>query len=208
MDDIGAAERDVGPFDQIGEIALVQSRPQVIAQCHHAVIGQGGADPHPVDFLRRLDLAQPRIAPVEIRDRAEFFRKHRVLLKGHRADDANLAGARYTLLQYRNGRGNRRAATPGDFRPGGNPPRHRRMVDVLHEHRVRLAGGEHTDGLRGHRPAGQPLHRGAETVGATEYEIVEAGFAEQILDGAPPPRHFRVGKARVFGLHNGLQARG
>jgi len=29
-------------------------------------------------------------------------------------------------------------------------------------------------------------------------------FAEQILDRAPPPRHFRVGKARVFGVDDGL----
>ena len=78
------------------------------------------------------------------------------------------------------------------------------MVDVLHEHRVRLTGGEHADGFSGHRPAGQPLHGGAEAVGAAEYEVIEAGFAEQILDRAPPPRHFRIGKARIFGLHNGL----
>jgi hypothetical protein len=34
--------------------------------------------------------------------------------------------------------------------------------------------------------------------------MIEACFAEQILDRAAPPRHFGVGKARIFGLDNGL----
>ena len=140
MDDVGAAERDVGPLDQIGELALAQSRPQAVAQRHHAAIGQGGADAHPVDFLRRLDLAQPHIAAIEIGDGAEFRRKHRVLLEGHRADDADAAGRARAPLQHRDRGADRRAAAPRDLGRLRDPPRQRHMIDVLHEHRVGSPG--------------------------------------------------------------------
>ena len=81
MNDVGAAERHIGPLDQIGEIALAQARPQAVAQRDHAAIGQGGADAQPIELLGGLDLAQPRIAAVEIGRRAEPRRKLFVLLE-------------------------------------------------------------------------------------------------------------------------------
>ena len=53
------------------------------------------------------------------------------------------------------------------------------MIDVLHEQGVGLAGREDADRFGGHRPAGQPLHRGAEAVGAAIDQVVEPGFVEQ-----------------------------
>ena len=74
VNDIDAAEPDVGPLDEIGELALAQARPQAVAQRHHAAIRQGGADPHPIELFGRLDLAQPSIAAVEIADRRRTVR--------------------------------------------------------------------------------------------------------------------------------------
>ena len=107
MDHIGAAVHDVGALDEIGELALGQARPQVIAQGRHAAIGQRRADPHPIDFLRRLDLPQLHIAPVEVGDGAEPRREHGVLLESHGPDHADAAGARSAALKRGNGGGNR-----------------------------------------------------------------------------------------------------
>ena len=86
--------------------------------------------------------------------------------------------------------------------------RQRRVIDVLHEHGVGFARREHAHSLGGDRPAGQPLHRRAEAVGAAEHQMVETCFLEQILDRqSRAARHLGVGKARIFGIEDGLQAR-
>ena len=57
------------------------------------------------------------------------------------------------------------------------PARLRHMIVILHEQRIALARREHADRLRRHRPAGEPLHRRAEAVGAAEDEMLAVGLA-------------------------------
>ncbi len=128
-----------------------------------------------------------------------------MLLEGHRADDANAAGTRRAALQRGDRGGERRAAAPGDVRRRGEPLRQRHVVDVLDEQRVGPAGRQHADRLGGHRPAGQPLHRGAEAVGAAIDEVIEAGLRQHGGDDGAPPPHLLVAEPRVFGLVNGPQ---
>ena len=198
---------NIGAFDEIGEFALAQARPQAVAQRGHAAIGERGADPHPVDLLGRFDLPQAHIGPVEIGDRAEPRRQHRVLLEGHRPDDADPAVARRALFQYGNGRADRRAAAPGDFGRRRKPPRQRHVIDVLHEQRVRLARRKYADRLGGHRPAGEPLHRRAEPIGAAEDQVIETGLSQQIFDRGAAAGHLAGAKARVFGFVDSPQLR-
>ena len=111
------------------------------------------------------------------------------------------------MLQRGDRGGDRRAAAPVDFGRRREPPRQRHVIDVLHEQGVGLAGREDADRLGGHRPAGQPLHRGAEAIGAAIDQMVEPGLVEQALDRGAPPRHLGVGKARIFGLVDRPQTR-
>ena len=82
------------------------------------------------------------------------------------------------------------------------------MIDVLHEHGVGLVRREHADRFGGHRPAGEPLHGGAEAVGAAEDEMVGARFLEQVRDCGAAPRHFGIGEMRVLRLVDGAELRG
>ena len=198
---------DIGAFDEIAERALAQAGPQAVAQRGHAAIAQRRADPHPVDLLGRFDLPQAHVVPVEIGDRAEPRRQHRVLLETHRPDDADPAVARRALFQYGDRRADRRAAAPGDFGRRGQPPRQRHVIDVLHEQCVELARREDADRLGGDRPAGEPLHRRAEPVGTAEDQVIEAGFAEQIRDRGAAASHLGIAEARIFGLMDRPQMR-
>ena len=107
MDHIGAAVHDVSTLDEIGELAFGQARPQAVTQRRHAAIGQRRSDPHPIDFLRRLDLPQLHIAPVEVGDGAEPACEQAVLLEGHGPDHADAVGARTAALKRGNGGGDR-----------------------------------------------------------------------------------------------------
>ena len=199
---------DVGALDEIAEFALAQPRPQTVAQRGHAAIGQGGADPHPVDFLGRLDLAQPR----------HSARLRLAIVPNRAASSACCSKVIGPMTPTAPSRAPRCSST-AIAAPIDEPPpqatsarrrelsRQRHVIDVLHEHGVGLAGREHADRLGGHRPAGQPLHRGAEAVGAAKDEMVERRLVEQVLDRGPAARHLGVGEARVFGVEDGLQTR-
>jgi hypothetical protein len=84
--------------------------------------------------------------------------------------------------------------------------RQRRVIDVLDEHGVGFARREHAHRFGGYRPAGEPLYRGAEAVGAAEHRMVEARLLEQILHRLASPRHFGIGKARILRLVDRAQA--
>ena len=129
-----------------------------------------------------------------------------MLLGAQRPDHRDLAVSCAALLQLGD-----RAHAIEDCPPhatsaiGGEPPRLRHMVVILHEQRIGLARRQHADGFGRHRPAGEPLHRGAEAVGAAEHQMIAAGFAQQRLDGVAAPRHLAIGKARVFSLGDALE---
>ncbi len=115
MNDVSAAERHVGALNKVAEFALAQARPQSVVQRRHAAIGQRRADPHPIDFLGRLDLAQPYIGAVKIGDHAEAAGERRVLLERHRPDHADAAVLRAAPLQHLDRGADRRPAAPGDL---------------------------------------------------------------------------------------------
>ena len=207
MNDVGAALRNVGALDDVGEIALGEARPQAVAQPRHAAIREGGADAHPVELFGRLDLAQSHIGAVEVCDLAEARRQHRVLLECHRPDHADAARQRRAAFQRRDQGADRRLPAPRDLGIFGDPPGERHVIDVLDEQRVGFAGGEDAERLGRHRPARQPLHRGAEAVGTTEHQMVEAFRNQQILDRGAAPGHLAVAEARILRVNDVLQVR-
>jgi hypothetical protein len=82
------------------------------------------------------------------------------------------------------------------------------MIDVLHEHRVRPARREYANRFRGHRPAGQPLHRGAETVGAAIDQMIDTGLQQQAGYSGTTALHLAVAEARIIRFMEGAQPRG
>ena len=166
------------------------------------------ADAQPVDFLGRLDHAQPHVGLVQARQLAEGRRERRMLLGAQGPDRGEAVRLRAALLQFIDRRADRRLPAPCDIRIARQPARLRHMIVILHEQRIALARREHADRFRRHRPAGEPLHRGAEAVRAAEDEMLAAGLGQQPLDGAAAARHLGPGKARVFGVENGAQSLG
>jgi hypothetical protein len=81
------------------------------------------------------------------------------------------------------------------------------VIDVLDEQRIGNVRRVHADRLGGHRPAGQPLHRRAEAIGAAIDQVIELEFGEEILDSGAPPRHFSLAKTRIFRRQDGAQPR-
>src|SRR5579884_924693 len=79
------------------------------------------------------------------------------------------------------------------------------MVDVLNEKSIPLARREHSDRFRRDRPARQPLNDGAETVCATEEQMLTAVVAQQVGGHSSPPLHFLHRKARIVRLTQTLQ---
>jgi hypothetical protein len=146
-------------------------------------------------FFSRFDLTQPHIVAIEIGDRAKARRQHGMLLECHRPDHADAAGGRAAPLQHRNGGGDRGTAAPGDLGRGGEPLRQRHVIDVLNEQRVGNIRGQDANCLGSHRPAGQPLHRRAEPIGAAIDQVIELELKKQGLDHTTAPRHFRRAKA-------------
>ena len=115
--------------------------------------------------------------------------ERRVLLGAHRPDRRDLVRPRAALLQFCDRLADRRLSAPRDLGIGREPPRERHVIVILHEQRIALARRQHADRFRRHRPAGEPLHRRAEAVGAAEHQMFASRLAEQRLDGAAPPRH-------------------
>src|SRR4029077_8838566 len=65
----------------------------------------------------------------------------------------------------------------------------------------------HADGLRRHRPLGEPLHRRAGAVRPIEHEMVAVRFGESRLDPGAAARHLGGAEARIFSLDNRLKPR-
>src|SRR5215211_4494607 len=76
------------------------------------------------------------------------------------------------------------------------------MIVVLHEQRIPAPGREHADRFCGDRPAGEPLHGGAEPVGTAEYQMRAVRLPEHRFDRAAAARYLGVGEARIFGFEN------
>ncbi len=158
VNDIGCAQRDVCAFDEVTQLAFVQSGSQSIAQRRHAKIAEMRADPQPVQFFGRLHLAQPNIIAIEALQFSKFRRQPSMLLRADRPNNRHAILPRAALFQHFDRCVDGRLAAPRNIGLVGENLRLWCMIDVLHKQRIALVRREHTGGLGGHRPLRQPLH--------------------------------------------------
>ncbi len=133
MNDVGGAVRDVGAFDPVSELPLIQPGSRRITQRRHPQIAEMRANAQPVDLFRGLDLPQTDVVAAQAFRLAKLRRQGRVLFGRDHAHCCHAIFASPPPLKRFYGLGNRRFATPRDIGPIGKDRRLRCMIDVLHE---------------------------------------------------------------------------
>jgi hypothetical protein len=207
VDAVGGAVRQVRPFHEVTELPFGQAGPDAVAQRRHAEVAEVRAEPQPVDLLGALDLADPDEVPVQVRRRAEPRFQCLVLLDAERSDPGHAVPPGAAPLEFPDG-GRDRRGLPGDIGLRREPAGQRQVVVMLDEQRVRLAGRDDDGRLGGHRPAGQPLHRGAGPIGAPDQQVPPSRGGEKARDGVVPCRHLGGGEPGILVGEQGPQVVG
>src|SRR5262249_61016584 len=113
-----------------------------------------------------LRLTEWDIIAVKAYRLADLCRQRRVLLGTDRSHGRDAIRSRAAPLEHFDRYSDRRLAAPFDVRLVGEDLRLWRMIDILHEKGVALAGREYPDGLGGDGPLPEPLTNRTEPVRA------------------------------------------
>ncbi len=165
---------------------------------------QRRADPQPVQFLLRLDGAQPDVFRIQP-DHLEVLLEDPVLGDPQRAHDAD--ALRAAVLQLPDHLIQAVVRAPVHFDVAGNFLRERKMVDPLDRHPHLLARPENDVGLDRSRPAGDPLRRIARAVVGDEQQVIHACLFHHGRERLVPARILGVGEAGVLLPHDCAQVR-
>src|SRR6478736_5964464 len=145
MNDIDSALRNVSTLDEIAEFALIEAGLEPVAQSRHSQIAEMRADAQPVELFAGLHLAQANVFPVKTRRFSESGGENRVLLGSHGSDCRDAILPCTAPLKSFDCHADRGFAAPRNVGFVGQNPRLRRVIDILHEQRISLAGAKQAE---------------------------------------------------------------
>ncbi len=202
MNDVRAAETDIGALDHAAELMLGHAGLGAADERRHAGVAERRADAQPGNLLVGFVDAQLDVVAVQADD-LELGLERLPARPGERPDHPDaLCPAPAEFVDHRD---DALLLAPDDVHAAGEHSRLRHVVVVLHMHRHLFARLEDEQRLRGAWPAGDPARRVADVLRADDQHVVDAVPFHDLRQRAVPARIFHIGEARVVLLQHRSQ---